>query len=108
MFQRRRSTSTIPFDKSWQEYKDGFGDASYDFWLGNEKLHRMTKFGAYTIRLDIVANSANLYVEYDNFQTSDESQKYLITFGTNRRGKKLLNLTAILSSVAQRLRLWNL
>ena len=86
MFQRRRSTSTISFDKSWQEYKNGFGDAGNDFWLGNDKLHRITKFGGYTIRLDIVVNSANKFVEYDNFKTADENQKYLITFGTNRRG----------------------
>ena len=87
MFQRRQSTAIIPFHKSWQGYKDGFGDARYDFWMGNEKLHRITKFGGYTIRLDIVANNVNQYVEYDNLKVANESQKYFITFGQDRRGK---------------------
>ncbi|XP_046554900.1 techylectin-5B-like [Haliotis rubra] len=26
------------FNRSWQEYKDGFGDLTKDFWLGNDKI----------------------------------------------------------------------
>ena len=30
------------FIKNWTEYKVGFGDVFRDYWLGNDKIHRLT------------------------------------------------------------------
>ena len=39
----RRKNFNVDFNRTWQEYKDGFGDlATGDFWLGLEKMHLMT------------------------------------------------------------------
>ena len=78
---QRHSSSAVTFHRGWAGYKAGFGTLASDFWLGNEKLHRITKFGGYTIRLDIVTNNLNKYAKYDNFQIGDESQKYKLTLG---------------------------
>ena len=49
-FQRR--VATTDFDKDWKAYKEGFGDRSKSFWLGNDNIHEMTKDGA-SLRVDL-------------------------------------------------------
>ena len=31
------------FNRDWNEYSQGFGDASGNFWIGNEHLHQWTQ-----------------------------------------------------------------
>ena len=31
------------FNRTWNSYRDGFGDASGNYWIGNEHLHQMTQ-----------------------------------------------------------------
>jgi len=31
------------FNRDWNSYREGFGDASGNYWIGNEHLHRMTQ-----------------------------------------------------------------
>ena len=49
-FQRR--VDTTDFDRNWKAYKEGFGDRSKSFWLGNDNLHELTKNGA-DLRVDL-------------------------------------------------------
>ena len=45
---QRRSHGSLSFERTWQEYEDGFGDMhNGDFWLGNELLHQITQSGQY-------------------------------------------------------------
>ncbi|XP_071100893.1 microfibril-associated glycoprotein 4-like [Haliotis cracherodii] len=39
---QQRNYGSADFYRSWQEYKDGFGDLSKDFWLGNDKIGYIT------------------------------------------------------------------
>ncbi|XP_071795596.1 uncharacterized protein [Asterias amurensis] len=53
VFQRRYNGS-VNFNRSWADYKDGFGSMDGEFWLGNEILHKLTDAeGNWTIRLDL-------------------------------------------------------
>uniref|UniRef100_A0A3Q1FYX3 Si:ch211-203k16.3 n=1 Tax=Acanthochromis polyacanthus TaxID=80966 RepID=A0A3Q1FYX3_9TELE len=45
---QRRVDGSVSFDRSWREYKDGFGDLHSEFWLGNDHIHDMTTQGRYT------------------------------------------------------------
>ena len=38
----RRVDSSEHFNRSWEEYKNGFGSVDRNFWLGNELIHRLT------------------------------------------------------------------
>ena len=31
------------FNRTWSSYREGFGDASGNYWIGNEHLHQMTQ-----------------------------------------------------------------
>ena len=51
---QRRYNGSVNFNRSWADYKDGFGSMDREFWLGNEILHNLTDTeGNWTIRLDL-------------------------------------------------------
>ncbi|XP_071796301.1 uncharacterized protein [Asterias amurensis] len=51
---QRRYNGSVNFNRSWAEFKDGFGSTDGEFWLGNEILHKLTNAERnWTIRLDI-------------------------------------------------------
>ncbi|NXG02533.1 ANGP1 protein, partial [Sakesphorus luctuosus] len=50
---QRRQDGSVDFNRSWAEYREGFGDLHGEFWLGNENIHRMTSQGDYSLRIDL-------------------------------------------------------
>ena len=58
----------VNFTRKWNEYKDGFGDPNNEFWLGNEKLHLITKAENFEIRFELIK--------------PDDGTTYLATFST--------------------------
>ena len=40
---QRRADEPVDFSITWADYKFGFGSLKNEFWLGNEKIHRLTK-----------------------------------------------------------------
>ncbi len=51
---QRRQDGSIDFNRTWEEYRDGFGDLSGEFWLGNENLHNLTESnGPWQLRVDL-------------------------------------------------------
>ena len=41
------------FDKSWESYKNGFGDKDTDYWVGLEPLYEMTSQPGLTWTLQV-------------------------------------------------------
>jgi len=68
------------FNRSWQEFKVGFGNASDDYWIGNERLHQLTKDGKYKLRFDLLAkfNARWYWAEYERFSISSEIGGYAL------------------------------
>ena len=82
VFQRRQDGSK-DFYLGWSDYKAGFGDLSGEFWLGLDKIHRLTKSGQDVLRVDLMDfNDAVRYAEYGKFSVADESDKYRLKYGT--------------------------
>ena len=78
----RRFDGSGDFNRSWDEYKQGFGDASGEYWLGNEYLHYMTNSRAYKLRFDLEDwNGNTAYAEYSSFVIEPESDNYRLRLG---------------------------
>ena len=81
VFQRRLDGS-VDFYRGWQDYKKGFGDLNGEFWLGLDKVHRLTTASHNELRIDMEDTSGNTkYAEYDLFAVTSEEQKYQLIRG---------------------------
>ena len=67
----------------WEDYKDGFGFLSNNYWLGNDKLSFLTNQAVYELRVDMaLSDGSSVYVTYSGFRISDEWDNYsLLTLG---------------------------
>ena len=41
------------FNRSWDDFKDGFNDSSGNYWFGNDLLSQLTLNGRYKLRLGL-------------------------------------------------------
>ncbi len=81
VFQRRQNGSE-DFYREWSDYKNGFGNLNGEFWLGLDKIHRLSKSGLEVLRVDLMDfNDAERYAKYGTFSVTDESDKYRLTIG---------------------------
>ena len=81
MFQKRLDGS-VDFDRVWNDYKQGFGSLSGEFWLGLDKVHSLTKERR-KLRVELEDfDGQTAYAEYDLFGVADEGNKYRLTLGT--------------------------
>ena len=82
VFQKRLDGS-VDFFLSWSDYKHGFGDLTNEFWLGNDKIHRMTSDETNMLRVELDDFEGNTaYAEYDMFAVMSESDKYKLNLGS--------------------------
>ncbi|XP_028390983.1 ficolin-2-like [Dendronephthya gigantea] len=81
VFQRRQDGSQN-FFLGWSDYKTGFGNLSGEFWLGLDKIHRLTKSGQNVLRVDLMDfKSTESFAKFETFNVTDESDKYRLTIG---------------------------
>ena len=76
---QRRDDGSEDFFRGWEEYKQGFGDVSKEFWLGNEVIHELTTT-AQELRVDLSDFSGNTaYAKYQSFSIGSEAEKYKLS-----------------------------
>ncbi|XP_046861242.1 angiopoietin-related protein 7-like [Xenia sp. Carnegie-2017] len=79
VFQRRQDGS-VNFYRGWKDYKQGFGDLKGEFWLGLEKIYRLTSARRNKLRVDLGDMSGKkTYAEYDYFAVKNENEKYQLS-----------------------------
>ena len=80
---QRRTDGSVDFYKTWMEYKNGFGNFDNEFWLGNDKIHRLTKGRKMKIRFDLEDFNGNkAYAVYHSFYIDGEDEKYKVHVGS--------------------------
>ena len=75
---QRRMDNSVDFYRDWRDYKRGFGHLNGSFWLGLEKIHRLTNQknqNKLRVELEDFAGSW-CYAEYDNFTVNGENDGY--------------------------------
>ena len=79
---QRRLDGTVDFYRKWSDYKNGFGNLGGEFWLGLEKIHRLTKTQS-KLRVDLEDFHDNAaYADHDMFSVANESKKYQLSVKT--------------------------
>nr|XP_006001197.1 PREDICTED: fibrinogen-like protein 1-like protein [Latimeria chalumnae]XP_006001199.1 PREDICTED: fibrinogen-like protein 1-like protein [Latimeria chalumnae] len=83
VIQHITANTTIDFDRTWHDYKQGFGSVKGDHWLGNEYMYQLTnKGGNYKLGIKLVDMDAEVKQgEYEPFQIENEEAQYKIRLG---------------------------
>ena len=81
VFQKRLDGS-VDFYRGWDAYKRGFGNLNGEFWLGLDKIYRLTKERS-RLHVDLEETTGKTaYAEYDFFGVASERSKYKLSLGT--------------------------
>jgi hypothetical protein len=101
VFQRRQDAS-VDFYRGWQDYKNGFGDPNGNFWLGLDRIHRLTKLGQNVLRVDLMDwTNDTAYAKYGSFSVASESDGYKLNLGSFSGKYDLLNINFIKYSISR-------
>jgi hypothetical protein len=78
---QNRQTNAIDFNRSWTEYRRGFGNIrqQIDFWIGNENLYWLTN--RYQCRLKVELTdwyNETRTATYETFHISSQAEDYRI------------------------------
>ncbi|NXB22550.1 ANGP4 protein, partial [Rhagologus leucostigma] len=75
-----RANGSLSFQRSWREYKQGFGDPAGEYWLGNEAVHLLTSRVPYALRVELQDwEGGQVYAHYGKFQLGSERQFYRLS-----------------------------
>ena len=76
VFQRRQD-GLLDFYRAWNDYKVGFGQLTAEFWLGNDKIQRLTASRPSSLRVELEDwNGVKAYAKYGKFNIGDEQAQY--------------------------------
>ena len=81
---QRRIDGGLRFDRNYVCYKNGFGDLWQDFWLGLEKIHRLTQYDNAAMELYVGLESLHprhpdAFAHYADFKVKGEADGYMLT-----------------------------
>ncbi|CAB3997528.1 Hypothetical predicted protein [Paramuricea clavata] len=80
---QRRVDGSVDFFRKWRDYKNGFGDPLGEYWLGLDKINRLTNSGRNMLRIDLEDTTGGTkYAEYNVFSVASEKAKYKLGLGT--------------------------
>ena len=95
---QRRLNGSVNFYREWKDYKEGFGDLNGEFWLGLEKIARLTNQAGQKLRVEMKDfEGHSCFVEYDGFVVSGEAEGYRLAKLGQHRGEHFHKI-AILST----------
>ncbi|XP_061176955.1 fibrinogen C domain-containing protein 1-B-like [Saccostrea echinata] len=77
---QKRQDGDVDFYRTWREYKDGFGNATKNYWIGNDAIYELTKNKDQELRVELQSfDGAEAHALYSSFYVGNESSKYTLT-----------------------------
>ncbi|XP_064551597.1 angiopoietin-related protein 7-like [Drosophila montana] len=87
---QQRINGKEDFYRDWTTYREGFGSFDGDFFLGLERIHRLTRAQPHELYIHMEGFDGDIkYRRYDQFAISGEEDQYtLITLGKSEGSAK--------------------
>lgn len=82
LMQSRVSTDdTFSWKRNWTTYKQEFGSACSNYWIGLERLYQITNVANYRLRVEVQQRTTGnwYWAEYSNFSVGSEETGYVLT-----------------------------
>ncbi|XP_071782760.1 fibroleukin [Centroberyx gerrardi] len=77
---QQRLNGSVSFNRTWTEYKKGFGNPRGEFWLGNDHIHLLTKAKDMILRIELEDfEGVREYAKYDQFYVANEFLRYRLS-----------------------------
>ncbi|KAM9408450.1 fibroleukin [Pholidichthys leucotaenia] len=77
---QNRQDGSVDFNRTWQEYREGFGNLQGEHWLGNAALHALTSTGQHLLHIELEDwHQQRRQATYGNFKVASEAQRYRLT-----------------------------
>ncbi|KFB49031.1 AGAP011197-PA-like protein [Anopheles sinensis] len=74
-----RFNGSVSFYRNWTEYQHEFGSLDHEFWIGLEKIYRLTSRRPHEIVIEIKDFDGNWrYACYDEFEIGSSSEQYVL------------------------------
>ncbi|XP_033848218.1 angiopoietin-1-like [Acipenser ruthenus] len=74
---QHREDGSVDFQRTWKEYKMGFGSPSGEHWLGNEFVFLLTSQRQYSLRIELTDwDGTQAFSQYDRFYIGNEKHNY--------------------------------
>ncbi|XP_049294762.1 fibroleukin-like [Anopheles funestus] len=78
----RRFDGTLNFTRDWADYRDGFGTPEGEYWLGLEKMHRITGSDYFQLLVHLKDYDGTVKTAlYDEFEVGNEATGYRLHLG---------------------------
>ena len=78
---QKRFDGSVDFTRNWTDYKNGFGNLSGEYWLGNEFVHKYTTMHQTEMKITAIAfNDDKASAKLEKFRLGDESSKYIFDY----------------------------
>lgn len=79
---QKRVNDSWSFQRTWEEYRNGFGEFSTNFWLGLYKISRITDMGDYELYIGIEDfEGSSWFALYSGFYLSSEDTDFKLMIG---------------------------
>ncbi|XP_070497828.1 angiopoietin-2-like [Chironomus tepperi] len=73
------------FNRTWDDYKHGFGNLTKDFWFGNDFIHNLTFEHDMVLRIVLEDFKDNhVWIEYSTFKVENEAKRYRLNINDYR------------------------
>ena len=84
---QQRVNGNLAFNRTWQEYRNGFGELTTNFWLGLQNIRDITAFSGNTFELYIGLESfhptdVERFALYKSFSLASEAENYALNIGS--------------------------